>query len=161
LKDQISLRLKLTSCTPVCEFLAAHCSLSKVKIKDALQKGAVFLKRPELKQRRIRKATYKLKPGDIVEFNYDAVVLRRCPPEPTLIFNNSNYSIWYKPPGLLTQGSKYGDHCSLLRIAEKYFKPVKYSTIIHRLDREVGGWSALHTKKELPPCSLIFFQRIR
>lgn len=157
LKDQISLRLKLNSSAPVCEFLAAHCSLSKVKIKDALQKGAVFLKLPQQKQRRIRKATFNLKPVDMVEFNYNAVVLQQSPPEPTLIFNNSNYSIWYKPPGLLTQGSKYGDHCSLLRIAEKYFKPAKYATIIHRLDREVGGLVCIaHRKRTAALLSHLF-----
>jgi hypothetical protein len=40
----------------VVEFLAAHGDVSKVRIKDAMNKGAVWLKKARGKQYRIRRA---------------------------------------------------------------------------------------------------------
>ena len=48
-----------------CDFLAACTSLSKSRIKDAMIKGAVWLKRKK-KQQRLRRATAGLKPGDVL-----------------------------------------------------------------------------------------------
>ena len=78
-------------------------------------KGAVWLKRPGQKEQRIRKATSPLLAGDQVELYYDPQVLAMTPPAPRLIAEEKHYSAWYKPATLLTQGTRYGDHCSLLR----------------------------------------------
>jgi tRNA pseudouridine32 synthase/23S rRNA pseudouridine746 synthase len=39
----------------------------------------------------------------------------------------------------MSQGTKYGDHCSLLRQAALYFKSKRKVYLIHRLDREAAG----------------------
>jgi len=41
---------------------------------------------------------------------YDEKVLTKKPENPTLIADEGVYSIWYKPYGMLRQGSKWGEH---------------------------------------------------
>ena len=48
----------------VCEFLTEFTALSKSRVKDAMGKGAVWLKRQKGKQHRIRRATAGIRPGD-------------------------------------------------------------------------------------------------
>ena len=40
---------------------------------------------------------------------------------------------------MLTQGSNFGDHCSLLRAVDRYFSKRRQVYTVHRLDREVVG----------------------
>ena len=101
-------------------------------------KGAVWLKRPGSKERRLRKAKFKLQPDDFLQLFYDSSVLAQAPPEPVLIANHDDYSVWFKPSWLLSQGTRYGDHCSLLRFAEKSNRDIDFK-LIHRLDREASG----------------------
>lgn len=122
-----------------CAFLAAFTSLSKGRIKKAMTKGAVWLKRPKHKHQRLRRATAELKPGDILSIYYDEALLSIVPPRAELISDQRRYSIWFKPAGLMSQGTKYGDHCSLLRQVELYYKPERNAYLIQRLDREASG----------------------
>jgi len=39
----------------------------------------------------------------------------------------------------MAQGTEYGDHCSLLRQAELFFRPQRKVFLVHRLDREAEG----------------------
>jgi 23S rRNA-/tRNA-specific pseudouridylate synthase len=48
-----------------CDFLAAFTSLSKSRIKNAMTKGAVWLKRPKHKHQRLRRATAELEPVEL------------------------------------------------------------------------------------------------
>ncbi len=156
-EDRFRLSLKVTVSKPICEYLAENCALSKIKVKDALHKGAVTLQRGGRKQRRIRRATYTLLPGDWIQFHYDRHILEKKPPDPTLLYDKNQYSIWHKPAGLLSQGSKYGDHCSLQRLVEKFFLQKKFIALIHRLDREVGGLVCVaHDKKTAGKLSQLF-----
>ncbi len=120
------------------QLLADVSGLPKERIKHAMVKGAVWLHRPGTKERRLRKAKFKLQEGDCVELCYDPKVLAMAPPHTTCIAENSDYSVWFKPPWMLSQGTRYGDHCSLLRIAEKENRDIDYK-LIHRLDREASG----------------------
>jgi tRNA pseudouridine32 synthase/23S rRNA pseudouridine746 synthase len=47
------------------------------------------------------------------------------------------WSAWGKPAGLLSQGTEFGDHASLLRQVEKLLDRPVFP--VHRLDREVEG----------------------
>ncbi len=123
----------------VADFLAANCPISKTKIKNALQKGAVWLKRTHRKEKRIRKASFALLSGDRLSLYYDEAILALIPPSPRLIAEEPHYSIWFKPALLLSQGSRYGDHCSLLRLATQFFHHRKDIKLVHRLDREAFG----------------------
>ena len=143
-----------------CEFLAECTALSKRRIKDAMGKGAVWLKRKKGKKQRIRRATKILRPGDILSIYYDETLLGKHPPVPELISDQGRYSVWSKPVGMMTQGTKYGDHCSLLRQVEVYFKAKRKVYPIHRLDREAAGLILIaHDKKAAGRLSHLFQSR--
>jgi len=122
-----------------CDYLAAHTGLSKARIKDAMNKGACWLARKGQSRIRLRKATFALKKGDTLELHYDPKVLSVEPPSASCIEDFGHYSVWLKPAGLLTQGTDYGDHGSLLRQVETFFNPRREAYPVHRLDREASG----------------------
>lgn len=139
-----------------CQMLADASGLPKARIKIAMSKGAVWLKREGAKERRIRKAKFMLNAGDRIQLFYDPKVLAMTPPEPTCLEDTQEYSVWFKPPWLLSQGSRYGDHCSLLHLAEKRLKHRDFR-LIHRLDREASGLMLLaHSSKAAMLLSQLF-----
>lgn len=121
------------------DLLSAATGLSKTTVKDCLTKGAVWLKRPGKKEQRIRKAKFRVLATDRLSLYYDETILSQPVPEPQCIAREKNYSIWNKPAGLLSQGTRYGDHCSLLRFAQKAVNPSPALHLVHRLDREAQG----------------------
>jgi tRNA pseudouridine32 synthase/23S rRNA pseudouridine746 synthase len=120
----------------VIDLLAEQTGLPRQRLKDALVKGAVWLKRGGSEQR-LRRATRTLLRGDQLVLFYDPDVLARSGPEPTLLSDERDYSVWHKPAGLLAQGTRYGDHCALLRLAEQQLQRPVF--LVHRLDREAQG----------------------
>jgi tRNA pseudouridine32 synthase/23S rRNA pseudouridine746 synthase len=143
--------------TTACKFLAEFTALSKSRIKDAMGKGAVWLKKQKGKQHRIRRATAGLRSGDILSIYYDKTLLSKSSPRSELISDQGRYSVWVKPAGLMSQGTKYGDHCSLLRQAELYYKSRRKVYLIHRLDREASGLVLLaHDKTAAGQFSRLF-----
>lgn len=118
--------------------LAAGSGISKTRIKDAMNKGAVWLSRGR-KCFRLRRATAILAPGDHIELYYDPDLLACFPAAPVLVHDAGHYTIWNKPAGLLTQGTEFGDHGSLLRQVELYFSMKREVFPVHRLDREASG----------------------
>lgn len=113
-------------------------ALSKGRIKDAMNKGAVLWQRGK-QQKRLRRAQTKILAGEQLHFNYDDELLQRqCEPA-VCIADQQSYSIWYKPPGMLSQGNEWGDHLSLLRFVEQYFDNKRQVFLLHRLDREASG----------------------
>jgi len=121
------------------DLVAAASGLSKTAVKEAMIKGAVWLRRPGAKERRIRKAGFALLAGDHLALYYDPAILALIPEQPLLLARERHYSVWYKPAGLLSQGSRHGDHCSLLRHAEKLKEIGATARLVHRLDREARG----------------------
>jgi len=122
-----------------CAYLAHRTGLPKIRVKDAMNKGAVRLHRKGLGPARLRKATFRLRKGDILELCYDPTVLAIDPPEARCLEDYGHYSLWFKPANLLTQGTNFGDHGSLVRQAELFFKLRRGVYPVHRLDREVAG----------------------
>ena len=122
-----------------CEYLAAFTPLSKNRIKDAMAKGAVWLKKSKRGQHRIRRVRTVLKPGDEISIYYDQALLAITPQKPQLLSDQKRFSVWLKPAGLLSQGSKYGDHCALLRQVERIHRPARKVYLVHRLNREASG----------------------
>jgi tRNA pseudouridine32 synthase/23S rRNA pseudouridine746 synthase len=117
----------------------AECSgLPRQRIKDALNKGAVWLQQRSRSQR-LRRASKVVPRGARLSLYYDSEVLQREAPPATLIADEKAYSIWYKPAGMLAQGTLFGDHCSLLRWCELAFTPRRDCLPVHRLDREAEG----------------------
>lgn len=124
------------------ELLAEGTGLSKQRIKDAMNKGAVWwtLKGKTL---RMRRATKVLQRGSTIQFFYDEQVLSRKPENATLIYDAGRYSVWFKPAGMLAQGSQWGDHCSILRWLEvngqSIFGRQRDCFLVHRLDADARG----------------------
>jgi len=138
-------------------FLLGKTGLSLPRIQEALAKGALRLKRKGQKWFRLRRGDVPLGAGDEVAFHYDGDILARVPPAAGLVEDRKEYSVWFKPPGLMTQGSPWGDHCSLERQAELHFRGRRQVYLIHRLDREASGLVLLgHTKKAAAALSRLF-----
>ena len=141
-----------------CDFLARETGLAKARIKDAMAKGAVILRRGK-SGKRLRRATAALRAGDVVSLHYDAEILTKQAPAATLVEDRRDYSVWNKPAGLLAQGTKFGDHCALLRQVEQYFKSKRQVFLVHRLDREASGLMLVaHNKKAAALLSGLFQQ---
>lgn len=140
------------------DLLAENCPVSKSRLKDCLLKGGIWIKKTGRKEKRIRRAKYALQQGDIVSIYYDEWILNQTPAPPRLLSMEKEYSVWVKPPQLLSQGSRFGDHCSLLRLVEKEQKRIPY--LVHRLDREAGGIVLLaHSSESASRFSKIFRER--
>ncbi|MBI5641396.1 MAG: RluA family pseudouridine synthase [Nitrospirae bacterium] len=141
------------------DFLAEKTGLSKSRVKDAMNKGAVWIKKRKGGLERLRRALTPLKKGDHIELYYDEKLLGLTPPEAICLSDERQYSVWYKPPGLLAQGTKYGDHCSLMRQAELFFKRQRQIFLIHRLDREASGLMLLAHSRDAAARLSGLFQR--
>lgn len=142
------------------DFFSRHTGLSKIKIKDAMAKGAVWKTTGTGKRKRIRRATAMSQSGDLLEIYYDGSLLSLTPPLGKLVKDFHHYSIWYKPDGLMAQGNNFGDHCSLIRQAEIFFHKSREVFLVHRLDREASGLMILaHSKDAAKKISRLFQDR--
>ena len=103
----------------ILDFLADELPLSKSKIKDAMQKGAVWLHREGQDPKRIRKSKEVVKLDDDIHIYYDESFLNIKFPKFQSIENQGQYSIWYKPYGLMDEVTLYGDHLHLERALER------------------------------------------
>lgn len=140
------------------DLLAEHTDFSRQKIKQVMQKGAVWLTQGK-STRRIRRASKKLKIGQSIHLYYNADILALSDFEPELIADEKEYSVWFKPPGMLSQGSKYGDHCAIHRWAETHLSPQRNAFIVHRLDKATSGLILIaHTKKAAVVLARLFSQ---
>jgi len=133
--------------------------LSKAQIKSAMNKGAVWTTRANNSQR-LRRATRELTLGDELHLYYDTKVLAEVPPEPLLIKDVGGYSVWHKPRGMRSQGSKWGDHCTIMRWAEQHLKPERNSFTVHRLDLHTSGLILVaHSKTDAAALAKLFRER--
>ncbi|HHI91923.1 MAG TPA: RNA pseudouridine synthase [Gammaproteobacteria bacterium] len=141
--------------------LAEATGLSKQHIKQVMQKGAVWLEEKKTgKPRRLRRASKALAVGDELHLYYDAQVLASVPIPPQLIADQGEYSIWYKSYGLLSQGSKWGDHCTVQRWVEQNLTPQRPAFVVHRLDRAATGLMIIaHQKRIATELATLFAQR--
>jgi tRNA pseudouridine32 synthase/23S rRNA pseudouridine746 synthase len=122
-----------------------------------MNKGAAWMRRRKGGLKRLRRATEPVHKGDHIEFYYDEKVLSLKPPEAGCISDRKQYSVWYKPSGLVAQGTMYGDHCSLLRQAELFFNSSREVFLVHRLDREAAGLMLLaHSRVAAARLSVLF-----
>ncbi|MBL4823140.1 MAG: RNA pseudouridine synthase, partial [Colwellia sp.] len=133
--------------------------LSKAQLKQAISKGALWLTRGKHTQR-LRRLKKALQPDDELHFYYNEMVLASEVAPAILISDEGNYSVWYKPFGMLSQGSKWSDHCTITRFAQQYFPTERAVFIIHRLDRSATGLILIaHSKKAARALSAMFENR--
>lgn len=139
--------------------LAAASGLTKTRIKQVMQQGAVWWQRGE-QVRRLRRASRKLPAGDQLHLYYDPKVLASRTEAAILIADEGSYSVWNKPAGMLSQGSKWGDHCTLTRFAEQHLTPQRTAYLVHRLDRAANGLIVVaHSKSSARELSRQFHDR--
>ena len=121
-------------------FLAANTDLADDAIAESLQKGAVWrtaIAGPGRKKTLRAYGDPALGRGDRVELFYDPAILAAEVDDPTPIEDRGRYGAWFKPSGLMSQGTRFGDHASLLRKVELGRGAPAF--LVHRLDREVCG----------------------
>ncbi len=141
------------------ELLAEHTSFSKQKLKQIMKKGAVWLTYGQ-STRRIRRASKKLSAGQTLHLYYDHSIIQESELTAQLIADEGDYSVWFKPSGMLSQGSKFGDHSTIYRWAEMHIKPQRNAFLVHRLDRATNGLILIaHTKKAAASLSQLFSLR--
>ncbi|BCN93894.1 hypothetical protein THMIRHAM_16790 [Thiomicrorhabdus immobilis] len=137
------------------DLLASHSGLSKQLLKDYAQKGAVWIERTlssqKSKPERLRRLKKEVPAGQVLDFYYNPLLLEQQPQAPTLIADFESYSVWIKPRGMLSQGSKWADHTALYRWIEMHYQPnnqLRQAWIVHRLDRATHGLMLIaHSKK--------------
>jgi tRNA pseudouridine32 synthase/23S rRNA pseudouridine746 synthase len=150
----------LTALTALFDSLAkTDQALSKAQLKQAISKGALWLTRGKHTQR-LRRLKRAMQQGDELHFYYNEAVLTSEVPEAVLIGDESDYSVWYKPFGMLSQGSKWSDHCTIARFVQQYFPFERAAFIVHRLDKAATGLILIaHSKKAAQALSAMFESR--
>ncbi len=137
--------------------LAETSGLSKSHVKQAMQKGAVWLTNKS-GTRRLRRMDRVMKEGDKLHLYYNEKILLAQVDPPQLFADEGSYSVWYKPYGMLSQGSKWGDHFVINRWAEQHLIPQRPALIVHRLDRAATGLILIAHKKKVAAALAKLFQ---
>ena len=145
--------------------LSEVCELTRAELKQCFAKGAVWLTSGKQKPMRLRRVKKTLKLNDCIQLYYNPKVLNDVPLPALLMLDKIQYSIWLKPRGMLSQGSKWGDHTALYRWVEMNYQAEHESQprqawLVHRLDRATAGLQLLaHTKKMAQALTKLFENR--
>ena len=143
----------------VVKTLQGEIDLSIMQIKMAISKGCLWLQKGD-KIKRLRRLKTTLVDNQQLHFYYNSEILGQMPLEAKLIEDNTAYSIWYKPAGMLCQGSKWGDHTTINRFVENRLEPQRTAMIVHRLDKMTSGLMIIaHQKKVAKAFTQLFEQR--
>jgi tRNA pseudouridine32 synthase/23S rRNA pseudouridine746 synthase len=133
--------------------------LTKQRVKAAMNNGSVWITHAQNNQR-LRRVKRALQPGDELHLYYDEKIQAEKPPEPALIEDAGGYSVWRKPFGMRSQGSKWGDHCTIMRWAEQHLQPERTAYPVHRLDMAANGLIIVaHSKSVAAALSELFRER--
>jgi len=141
------------------QLLAAASGLSQAAVKDAMHKGAAWLTRGA-HTRRLRRQKSLLRAGDELHLYHDPQVLAQQAPQAQLLVDEGDYSVWLKPAGMRSQGSKWGDHTTLTRWCELHLEPQRPAFLVHRLDRAASGLMLVaHSKAMARQLATLFEHR--
>ncbi len=136
---KFTIRKKFTEKSPqfVADYLINVSELSKMKIKKTIEVGGLWIKRKDKKKKeRVKKIKTQLFNGDFIEFYYDDQLQFVDEKECFEVYKGKGFGVWYKPVGMLSDGSPYADKGSLSYAIKKQGKKC---FLIQRLDREVSG----------------------
>ena len=140
--------IKLGGSQTALDCLNEHTDISRQQLKKIMQNGAVWLEN-NYGVHRLRRGKKKLQKNDQLHLYYDADIQAVKPPVAQLISDEGDYSIWNKSSGMYSQGTKWGDHCTIYRWAEQTLLPQRPAFIVHRLDRAANGLIILAHKKTI------------
>lgn len=145
--------------------LSGFCpELSKQKLKLAMKYGAVWLTHGD-KTTRLRRAKKALETGDEIHLYYDEHILFSDINAAGLVADEGEYSVWNKPSGMFSQGTKWGDHTSIARWVELFGlsannRPLRPCFLVHRLDKATNGLILVaHSKTMASKLSSLFENR--
>lgn len=142
----------ISQASKLVDAIANETQLSKAIVKQAMQKGAVWLEDSK-GIHRIRRADKIASAAVKVHFYYNEAILQIEPPPPELIADEKDYSVWLKPRSMLSQGSKWGDHCTLHRYIETQYRfnniEQRPCYVVHRLDKDTTGLMFIAHKKNI------------
>jgi tRNA pseudouridine32 synthase / 23S rRNA pseudouridine746 synthase len=148
-----------TPCSNVASLLADASNLSIGRVKQAMQKGAVWLT-DKYGTHRLRRNKKTIPESSTLHFYYNSIILDQVIESPKLIEDRLEYSVWYKPRDVLSQGSKWGDHTTIHRWIEANDPKQRPAIIVHRLDRAASGLIIIaHGKKMAATFSAKFEKR--
>jgi len=154
---QLSVTIKADS-SAISQLMHAT-DLSQSVLTDAAEKGAIWSQKPNSKKiKRIRDLESTALIGHTIFINYNEDVLSEEPLTPELVSDQVNYSIWYNPKGMLSQGSKWGDHCTITQTVKHIHG--KSGLLVHRLDKATSGLMVIaHTKEATRRLTALFAAR--
>ena len=118
--------------------LLSHPQLSPEQVETCFQHGAVWLQARH-KPRRIYDPQTTVNKGQQLHLYCNQSTLTPCPYHAKLMQDFGSFSVWDKPAGMLSQGSKWGDHWTLQRWIKQHVWPERDCLITHRLDRFTRG----------------------
>jgi len=133
-------------------------------MKQAAKKGAVWVKRLKpngqmTKLTRLRDLHDDVLDGSELIANINPKVLAISVDKPVLLEQHKNFSFWYKPRGVLSQGSKWGDHTSIVELVADELERTTH--LVHRLDRYACGLMVLaHTRPAVKELTALFAKRV-
>lgn len=155
----IQIELTITAWGSALSQLQAATELAEQQLQDAAAKGAVWRKKHKgHKLKRIRDIDAETELSDQLYINYDANVLSTVALQPMLVSDELNYSVWSKPTGMLSQGSKWSDHCTITQTVQHLHGKPTY--LVHRLDKAANGLIVVaHTKNALKKLADLFAER--
>ena len=128
------------------DFLLDNINLSKSRLKDTMNKGAVWLVRGDERQR-LRRAMTDLKLGDQVEIYYDHHYLSAKGHQARLLDDKEHYSVWFKPSGMLVEGIDWGDHQAFYRQLDLALKGRESFYLQELVTEEAGLIILAHNRK--------------
>ena len=132
-------------------------------MQQAAKKGAIWVKRRKpngqmAKLKRLRDLHDKVLDGSELFANINPEVLASSVDMPTLLEQHKNYSFWFKPRGVLSQGSKWGDHTAMPELVAGICERTTH--LVHRLDRHACGIMVLaHTRPAVKELTALFAKR--
>jgi tRNA pseudouridine32 synthase/23S rRNA pseudouridine746 synthase len=158
MSQRLQKQIQLSQPQLAIDSLAGEFSFSRQKLKQLMQNGAVWLENAQ-GIHRLRRAKKMLQSGDCLHVYYDEAIQQAQPLPAQLIADEGDYSVWNKPSGMYSQGTRWGDHCSIYRYAESHLQPQRPAFIVHRLDRAASGLILLaHSKQAAAALSRLFEQ---
>ena len=129
------------------DLLNTQLELPKAELKRLGAFGCIWWQAPDSKPRRLRRLKKILKAGEQLHCYYDPAILGEPIVPAICIDDQEDFSIWLKPRGMFSQGTKWGDANSISRFVEQNLN--RPTWLVHRLDRMTAGLIILSHKKSL------------
>jgi len=145
--EAIELHLNCEQPSNLKELCSQQNELDYEHILKCMDNGAVWLT-VKAKTKRVFNPDIIIDPTQTLHIYCNEFTLKECPFEALLVEDLGDFSVWYKPSGMLSQGSKYGTHWSIHRWIEQHVFKDRECFITHRLDRFTQGLMLVaHTKE--------------